>query len=600
MEPSGLVLKRLVSPQAAVLPLLPLEESLPGSTESELQNSIRWALSPLNPKNRVDNLASAVHLPPLIQWHMSGCSVDGSQFYAYPQFALGRPPLFIDVYIPDQCQHPPALRLLLKSGATVTCPQDQVGNLGISRHVLHALAVWSSHIPGFEAQYQILPFGSRIVVENIASNVHDMRISMVPNHKLEHELLSLTELQELWQSSPDKELEIIVDSISLSSLELLDHTHETISIVTIPYLHDRTTRFVFKAVKPARFAPINPTQTYYELKLLLAMAPHPNITARPLYVVTGTPKLGICGFILPYYPGGSLLEVLTLTSTTPLLDRIRWSHQITSALLHIHTRTIARYHADLKPDNVMLTAGGDAALVDFEQRGGWVSWIAPEVCCIWYLVVIARSTAISSEITGRYTRALQRLVAVSSEDTSYRDVAWTYLSIRERESAMVFALGKVLWCIFENQPTIYTDVGWGMTREAATWVDDEHSWRFPAFRRTPEAVRGWIERCTAGADEWDIRRGRSVCFDLENGVFVPVGDAGGRAKGDESRTQQAAKAWWERRVTEAEAFLEARIRGEDYNGIQAAARTRPALRDVLDMLEELEIEMSASSSIQKD
>jgi hypothetical protein len=599
MESSGLVFKTLVSPLAAVLPLLPLEESLPSSAEpeSKLQNSIKWALSPLNPKNRVDTIASAVHLPPLIQWHMSGCSVDGSQFCAYPWFALGRPPLFIDVYIPDQCQHPPALRLLLKSGATVTCPRDQVGHLGISRHVLHALAVWSSHIPDFEARYQVLPFGSRVVVENIASNVHDMRISMVPNHKLEHELLSLTELQELWQSSSDEELEIMVDSISLSSLELLEHTHETISIVSIPHLHDQTTRFVFKAVKPARFAPINPAQTYHELKLLLAMAPHPNITVRPLYVVTGTPKLGICGFILPYYPGGSLLQVLTPASTTPLLDRIRWSRQITSALLHIHTRTIARYHADLKPDNVMLTAGGDAVLVDFEQRGGWVSWIAPEVCYIWYLVVIARSTVISSEITGRYTRALQRLVAVSSEDTLYGDVAWTYLSLRERESAMVFALGKVLWCIFENQPTIYTDVGWGLTREAATWVDDEHSWRFPQFRRTPEAVRGWIERCTAGADEWDIRRGRSVCFDLEIGLFVPVGDAGGMAKGDESRTQQAAKAWWERRVTEAEAFLEARAHGEDYNGIQAASRRRPALREVLDMLEELEIEVSASSSI---
>jgi hypothetical protein len=245
----------------------------------------------------------------------------------------------------------------------------------------------------------------------------------------------------------------------------------------------------------------------------------------------------------------------------------------------------------------MLTAGGGAVLVDFEQRGGWVSWIAPEVCCIWYLVVIARSTAISSEIAGQYTRALQRLVAVSSDDTSYRDVAWTCLSLRERQSAMVFALGKVLCCIFESQPTIYTDVGLGMAREAETWVDYEHSWRFPEFRRTPEAVRGWIERCTAGADEWDVRRGRSVCFDLERGVFVPVGDAGGRTKGDELRTQRVAKAWWERRVTEAEAFLEARVHGEDYNGIQAAARRQPALRDMLDKLEELEVEMSASSSM---
>jgi hypothetical protein len=597
MEASGLVLITLVSPQAAVLPLLSPDEPLPGCADPQLQNSIAWALSPLNPKNRVDTMASAIHLPPLIQWHMSGCFVNGSQFYAYPRFAIGRPPLFIDVYIPDQSQHPPALRLLLESGATVTCPRDQVAHQSISCHVLHALAVWSSRVPDFEAQYQSLPFRSRVVVENISSDVHDMRISMVPNHTLEHELLSLTDLQELWQSSSDEELETIVDSISLSSLELLDHTHETISIVSIPHLHDRTTRFVFKAVTPARFASKTPTQTYHELKLLLAMTPHPNITARPLYVVTGTPNLGICGFILPYYQGGSLLEVLTLASTTPLLDRVRWSRQITSALLHIHTRTITRYHADLKPDNIILTAGGDAVLVDFEQRGGWVSWIAPEVCCIWYHVLISRSTAISSEIAGRYTRALQRLVAVSSEDTSYRDVAWTYLSLRERESAMVFALGKVLWCIFENQPTIYTDVGWGMIREATTWVDDEHSWRFPEFRRTPEAVRGWIERCTAGADEWDVRRGRSVFFDLERGVFVPVGDAGGRAGGDGLRTQRAAKAWWERRVTEAEAFLEARVRGEDFNGIQAAARRRPALRDVLNMLEELEVEMSASSRL---
>lgn len=136
-----------------------------------------------------------------------------------------------------------------------------------------------------------------------------------------------------------------------------------------------------------------------------------------------------------------------------------------------------------------------------------------------------------------------------------------------------------------------------MTREASTWVDDEHSWGFPEFRRTPKVVRVWIERYTAGVDEWDIRRGRSVCIDLERDVFVPVGDTGGRAKGDELRTQLAAKAWWEGRIIEAEASLEARVRGEDYNGIEAAARRRPALRDMVDMLEQLEVPISASSVI---
>jgi hypothetical protein len=125
MEASVLVYKTLTSPVAAVLPLVPPDELelLPGSLESELQNSTAWARSALNPRNRVDTLPSATtHLPQPIQWHMSGCFVTGSQFYAHPRFALGRPPLFIDVYIPDQGQHPPALRLLLQSGATMTCP----------------------------------------------------------------------------------------------------------------------------------------------------------------------------------------------------------------------------------------------------------------------------------------------------------------------------------------------------------------------------------------------------------------------------------------------------------------------------------------------
>jgi hypothetical protein len=324
MEASGLVYTTLTSPVAAVLPLPPPPDSplLPENS------STTWAVSPLNPKNRVDSLPSARQLAPLsIQWQMSGCFVNGSQFYAYPRFAHGRPPLHIDVYIPDQSQHPSALRLLLQFGATMTCPRDQVPHLAIARHLLHALKVWFSRIPDFQAQYQSLPFASRVVVENIASDVHDMRISMAPNHEFEHDLLSIKELQALWQSSStDQELEIAVNSISLSSFELVEHAHETISIVLIPHLHDRTTRFVFKAISPARFASKTPTQTYHELKLLLAMAPHPNITARPLYVVTGTtPKLGICGFILPYYQGGSLLEVLSHAriTTPPLLDRVR-------------------------------------------------------------------------------------------------------------------------------------------------------------------------------------------------------------------------------------------------------------------------------------
>jgi hypothetical protein len=82
MEASGTVYRTLTSPVAAVLPLLPPDEPGPGSVKSELQDNTAWALSPLNPKNRVDTLESATYLSPLTQWHMTGCFVNGSQFYA--------------------------------------------------------------------------------------------------------------------------------------------------------------------------------------------------------------------------------------------------------------------------------------------------------------------------------------------------------------------------------------------------------------------------------------------------------------------------------------------------------------------------------------
>ena len=584
MEPSNLVFTTLTSPKAAKLRL---DERPPDIDKSESLKSTQWNDPPLNPENGVDTLAAAIDSTALIQWEIYGSSGNGSQFYAYPQFAIGRQPLHIDVYIPDQTQHPPALRLLLQSGATMTCPASHVANLGISRHVLHALAVWSSHDPEFETKYLSLPFRSRIVVQNIASDVRNMQIGIVPNQELDDELLSLAQLQELWRSSAGQEIDPAVKSIQLSSLKLVERKNEAISIVSIPLLHDPK-HFVFKVIQPDRFA-FNTTEMYHELKLLLSMTLHENISARPLYTVTAPPKLGICGFILPYYGGGSLLDTLSVESTIPFSHRVRWSRQITIALLHIHKCPVAKYHADLKPDNVTLTAGGDVKIIDFEQRGGWVSWIAPEVASIWYLDLIAKSATIPSEVTEHYKSALQRLVNTSPDAASSHDIAWTRLSPRERESAMVFALGKTLWCIFEQQPTIYTDAGRGMTREAATWADDGRSWRFPEFKRTPQQIQGLIRRCTAGADEWDDTRCRSVCFDSGSGTFVPTGDAGSTVEGSQLKTQKAAQKWWKNRVDEAEAFLEARVCGEDYNGIQAAANSRPALRDILNELDKLEL-----------
>ena len=195
MKPSILVYTTLTSARVATVLL---DERLPDIDKFKSLKSTEWNDPPVDPENRVDILATAYCSTALIQWRIYGSSGSGSQFYAYPQFAINHQPLHIDIYIPDQTQHPPALRLSLQSGATMTCPSNHVASLGISRHVLHALAVWSSRVPEFETKYLSLPFRSRIVVQNIAKDVRNMQIDMIPNQELDDELLSSEQLQELW------------------------------------------------------------------------------------------------------------------------------------------------------------------------------------------------------------------------------------------------------------------------------------------------------------------------------------------------------------------------------------------------------------------
>lgn len=75
---------------------------------------------------------------------------------------------------------------------------------------------------------------------------------------------------------------------------------------------------------------------------------------------------------LEYMGGGTLADLVQRQMLTPqykiysLIDALRWSIQISSALAYLHNSKPMLIHRDLKPDNIMLTKDlVSAKLIDF-------------------------------------------------------------------------------------------------------------------------------------------------------------------------------------------------------------------------------------------
>ncbi|OCL13460.1 hypothetical protein AOQ84DRAFT_415049 [Glonium stellatum] len=540
--------------------------------------SSNWESSYLNPKNRVESLSPPNHP----KWRLDGVDVDGTRFFAVPTFALGHPPLRIDVYIPSQDQYPASLRQILQQSSTLLLGSKQATRLGISQHVLRALEFWSGQLPNFQSLYNEMPFGCRIDIYTICSDIRKMNICFFPTYEVEQQLCSVKTLQEMWNIPPANWPE----AVNLTELQMQFQLHEAITLVRIPTRHPLET-FVFKSlVRDVKYL-------YHELKIFISTEPHPNIIPRPLYVVTKNcrfgGKVGICGFILPYYPLGTLRDKLFqsrsgIIPSISLQDQFRWARHITQALIHVNN-SAPGFYPDLKPDNVLLNARNgilDVMLIDLEQRGGWFSWSPPEVAYIEYQEYIA--TRVECEPVKNKCKALLCALIPGwqplTQDDRYRNSeqgfssAWLSLTQTEREAAQVFMLGKLFWCIFESMASINCGIGIEIFREQ----DWEH--RFPEFRATPMELRELIRSCTAGAPEWKgkhrniVRHGTNF-FSVERlGKEFPEGSA--------AETKEAARRWWREEVRSAKRFLENRAKNKET--IQ-----RPRLVEVLEAVEKVKI-----------
>jgi hypothetical protein len=89
--------------------------------------STSWDESFQNPKNRIDSLTPSQNL----SWHLDGVDPEGVRFFAYPTFALGKPPLRIDVYIPGQQDHQPQPRRVLRSTSAPFIHGSRIAGLEI-------------------------------------------------------------------------------------------------------------------------------------------------------------------------------------------------------------------------------------------------------------------------------------------------------------------------------------------------------------------------------------------------------------------------------------------------------------------------------------
>ena len=71
---------------------------------------------------------------------------------------------------------------------------------------------------------------------------------------------------------------------------------------------------------------------------------------------------------------------------------------------------------------------------------------------------------------------------------------------REREAVQVFALGKLMYCIFEGVASVRREIYPSLPQ------DSNDGPEFPEFRSSPPQVRNLIIACTRDAHEYDNDR----------------------------------------------------------------------------------------------
>ncbi|KAI1173873.1 hypothetical protein F4777DRAFT_420640 [Nemania sp. FL0916] len=526
-----------------------------------------WEDSLLNPKNRIDSL----DLPSKPLWRIDGCTGLGTQYYAVPVCLPSIPPMRMDVFIPEN--QPPIVRDQLDlHRAFHTKDASRLSKLAITKHIIKTLQHWTESafedVDAFERFYKSKPFGSRLVFENLSFDTRQIHVRVGPNHNLELQLLSLKQLNSLWGTTLHP-----LQLVDFFDVHVVSVLHDSVCLVRID-----GELFIFKALVGGI------KYLYHELKTLCTVLPHANIISRPIHLVSKACSFGgkhaIVGFTTFYHRNGSLRDILPQLRIHDRLrreDQLRWSIQVTQALEHLRTRS-STYYPDLRLDNVVVSKDSDIIMVDFEQRGVWCEFAAPEVNAIEYMGLIATDDRMPTEVRLKHQQIMRNLVPhydrlreddYTNPEEGY-NASWIALSPEEQELAEVYMLGRLMWCIFE---------GVSGPQKAAVWQSYrwESNLEFPQYERTPQAMRELIDCCTRG------RRTNlgHVIVRHQSQLLLRrrIGE-----KHDANQVQAAAKAHWVAELKWAEKFLQERSHLREQGLWNNNYYNRPRLQEVLDAL----------------
>lgn len=311
--------------------------------------------------------------------------------------------------------------------------------------------------------------------------------------------------------------------------------------------------------------------------------------------------------LLPYYRSSEpdsfrdSLPRWRINNQLSLFQVLDWAIQLSSAVLHVREEG-KLFYPDLRLDNVVLDADRKIKMVDFEQRGVWCEFGPPEVNAIDYIRILAQAEpflpddssggpCIPEEVQLRYAGILSRLLPgwesldskeeytpPSSNPHGYAgyNLAWLCLNLMEQEAAEVYMLGRVLWCLFEGQSA---------PQPGAVWQSyvREPDLEFPAYRRTPEGMKGLIDRCTRGRRKMlsslVARRGSKLVLRRR------------KEAEDAEDVVNVARQWWSGEIRAAEEFLRMREERKERGEWEGNYYGRPMLREVLAELEDYRVEV---------
>ncbi|KAF1815433.1 hypothetical protein P152DRAFT_185416 [Eremomyces bilateralis CBS 781.70] len=536
-----------------------------------------------NPGSRSPNAAKRR------MWRIHGSAAAGTRLFAVPLFLESTVPLRIDCLIPDQREHSRKVQKKYQPSALCCNRADDIRCLPIVTRVLDILDDWTRSQNISATDIVNSPFGSSIIIPYLDDDAGLIPVQFHRNHELEQQMLPLEVLRNIWTEVPLDQWPSVLD---LHELDLQQQIHDTVSVVRIRNKPEYG-QVIFKSSVEGCF------YLYHEIKILLSLPSHSNIVSRPLFLVTKRcgfgSKIGVCGFIIRYFPLGSLRDMLPKlrhSSTQSLRLSCQWAIEICSAMLHVKKNR--SYYCDLRTDNIVIdgpnltsttSTSPSTILIDLEQRGNWRFWSPPEVFYLDYLQHLVNSD--TEDVPLEYRAQCRELLDIfkcditsDAEDMHYEAYAlqgiqnantvWNALSEVQQESATVYMLGRLLWCLFEH-------VG-RPNRIDALWKAglDDSSIEFPTFVSCPASVRDLILRCTAGAPEHD---GRLPAVYRLGQTVLPRD----RSAATDQETLHKSTGWWKAELQAMEKFLKDREHQRKHHSGEKIF-DRPNLAEVLEEL----------------